>query len=93
MLGYPLTPPPPTRGARRLTARPAGPQGLGQPRGGGPPPLLQPPKRLHTPRGHALAGGSPRVPWRFHGGGVVYGMSVLPKTTLTDRHSLLPTLR
>ena len=34
MLGYPLTPPPP-RGARRLTARPADPQGLGQPRGGG----------------------------------------------------------
>ena len=39
MLGYPPTPPPP-RGARRLTARPADPQGLGQPRGGegSPPP-------------------------------------------------------
>ena len=38
MLGYPPTPP---RGARRLTARPADPQGLGQPRGEGgvPPPL------------------------------------------------------
>ena len=35
MLGYPPTPP---RLARRLTARPADPQGLGQPRGGGPPP-------------------------------------------------------
>ena len=37
MLGYPPTPP---RGARRLTARPADPQGLGQPRC--PPPPLQP---------------------------------------------------
>ena len=33
MLGYPQTPPP--RGASRLTARPADPQGLGQPGGGG----------------------------------------------------------
>ena len=38
MLGYPPTPP---GGARRLTARPADPQGLGQPRGGkgSPPPF------------------------------------------------------
>ena len=35
MLGYPPTPPPPPRGALWLTARPADPQGLGQPRGGG----------------------------------------------------------
>ena len=55
MLGYP-PPPPPPRGARRLTARPAGPLGLGQPGGGG---GLQP-KRLHTPRGHTLASGGPR---------------------------------
>ena len=60
MLGYPPTPPPP-RGAWRLTARPADPQGLGQPRGGGSPPL-QPPKLSHTPRGHTLAGGGPRIP-------------------------------
>ena len=57
MLGYPPTPP---GGARRLTARPADPQGLGQPRGGEPPPPLQPPKLSHTPRGHTLAGGGPR---------------------------------
>ena len=44
--GVPTDPPPPPRGARQLTARPADPQGLGQPRGGGegshpppPPPL------------------------------------------------------
>ena len=62
-------PPPPARGARRLTARPADPQGLGQPRGGGDPlpwgrwgTPLQPPKRLHTPWGHTLAGSSPRGP-------------------------------
>ena len=61
MLGYPPTPPPPPRGAQRLTARLADPQGSGQPRGGegSPPSPLQPPKRLHTPRGHTLAGGSP----------------------------------
>ena len=68
MLGYPLTPPPP-RGARRLTARPANPQGLGQPRPPPPPslgggwgssPPLQPPKWLHTPWGHTLPGSSPR---------------------------------
>ena len=34
MLGYPPTPPPP-RGARRLTTRPADPLGLGQRRGWG----------------------------------------------------------
>ena len=34
-VGVPTDPP---RGARRLTARPADPQGLGQPRGGGVPP-------------------------------------------------------
>ena len=65
MLGYPLTP----RGARRLTARPANPQDLGQPRGGGggfpwggvgvAPPTA--PKWLHTPWRHTLAGSSPRV--------------------------------
>ena len=72
MLGY--TPTPPPQGARRLTARPADPQGLGQPRGGegspppplwgggGPPPTPQPPKLSHTPRGHTLAGGGPRAP-------------------------------
>ena len=49
------TDPPPPRGARRLTAQPANPQGLGQPRGGGVPPTPQPPKRLQTPRGHTLA--------------------------------------
>ena len=65
---------PPPRGARRLTARPADPQGLGQPRGGEgsppplrrgvgvpPPPPLQPPKLSNTPRGHTLAGASPRA--------------------------------
>ena len=59
MLGYPPTPLP---GAWRLTARPADPQGLGQPRGGGwgSPAPLQPPKLSHTPRGHTLAGGGPR---------------------------------
>ena len=41
-------PPPPPRGARQLTVRPANLQGLGQPRGGGFPPL-QPPKGLHAP--------------------------------------------
>ena len=54
---------PPPWGARRLTARPADPQGLGQPRGGWgpPPPPLQPPKLSHTPQGHTLAGGGPRA--------------------------------
>ena len=65
----------PPRLARRLTARPADPQGLGQPRGGEgspppppplgaggvPPPPLQPPKLSHTPRSHTLAGGGPRA--------------------------------
>ena len=35
MLRYTPTRPPPPPGARRLTARPADPEGLGQPRGGG----------------------------------------------------------
>ena len=30
-------------------------------RGDAPPPPLQPPKLSHTPRGHTLAGGDPRV--------------------------------
>ena len=55
MLGYPPTPP---RGARRLTAQPADPQGLGQPRGGegSPPPPYSPPN-CRTPLGvtHWLA--------------------------------------
>ena len=51
MLGYP----PPPRGARQLTARPADPQGLGQPRGGGSPPYN--PQNGCTPLGvtHWLA--------------------------------------
>ena len=52
--------PPPPRGARRMTARPADPQSLGQPREGGPPPP-QPPKLSHTPRGHTWAGGGPHA--------------------------------
>ena len=57
MLGYPPAP----RRARRLTAQPANPRGLGQPRGGGSPrPPLQTPTRLHTPRGHTLACSRPR---------------------------------
>ena len=69
-VGVPTAPPPPPRGARRLTACPADPQGLGQPKGwgGSPSPPIQPPKRSHSPRGHKLAGGGPRgwVPsqWR-----------------------------
>ena len=60
-VGVPTDPPPHPWGARRLTARLADPQGLGQPRGGGPrlPTPLQPPKLSHTPRGHTLAGGGP----------------------------------
>ena len=42
-------PPPPPRGARRLTTRPAGPQGLGQPRGGGSPPPYNPPRPCAKP--------------------------------------------
>ena len=58
MLGYPPTPPP--RGAQWLTARPADPQGLGQPReGGSPPPPPYNPQNGCTPRGHTLAGGGP----------------------------------
>ena len=55
MLGYPPTPPPPPWGARRPTARPADPQGLGQPRGGSPPPYS--PQNCRTPLGvtHWLA--------------------------------------
>ena len=54
MLGYPPTPP---RGARRLTARPADPQGLGQPRGGGGVPPPYSPQNCRTPLGvtHWLA--------------------------------------
>ena len=56
MLGYPLPPPPP-RGARRLTARPADPQGLGQPRGGEGSPRPYSPQNCRTPLGvtHWLA--------------------------------------
>ena len=59
MLGYPLTPP---WGAQRLTARPADPQGLGQPRGGSPPPPTTP-KTVAHPLGvtHWLAA-APVVP-------------------------------
>ena len=53
MLGYPPTPPPP-RGAWRLTARPADPQGLGQPKGGGeaPPPPTAPKTVAHPSGSH-----------------------------------------
>ena len=64
-------PPPPPRGAWRLAARPADPQGLGQPRGGDAPPPPNSPQNCHTPRGHTLVGGGPRVlpPSCGHGGG------------------------
>ena len=55
MLGYPPTPPPP-RGARRLTARPARrPPRFGSTKGGVPPPYS--PQNCHTPLGvtHWLA--------------------------------------
>ena len=62
-------PPPPRWGARQLTARTTDPQGLGQSRGRVSPPPPRggggggvPPKRLHTPRDHTLAAGSPRAP-------------------------------
>ena len=59
MLGYPPTPPPPpTQGARWLTARPADPQDLGQSRGGSPPP---PPPT--TPKTVAHPSGS-HIGWR-----------------------------
>ena len=60
MLGYPLTPPP--RGAWRLTARPADPQGLGQPRGAPPPPYS--PQNCRKPLGvtHWLAAAPVRCP-------------------------------
>ena len=55
-VGVPTDPP---RGARRLTARPADPQGLGQPRGGEgpPPPPPYSPPNFRTPLGvtHWLA--------------------------------------
>ena len=50
-VGVPTDPP---RGARRLTARPADPQGLGQPKGGGPPPPAAP-KTVAHPVTHWLA--------------------------------------
>ena len=53
-VGVPTDPP---RGVRRLTARPADPQGLGQPRGGGGSPPPYSPQNCHTPLGvtHWLA--------------------------------------
>ena len=60
MLGYPPTPPP--RGAWRLTARPADPQGLGQPRGGGAPPPPTAPKTGAHPSGSHI--GWRRPPWK-----------------------------
>ena len=58
--------PPPPRGARRLTARPADPQGLGPPRGGEPPPPPTAPQNCRTPLGvtHWLAA-APAVPCFF----------------------------
>ena len=51
-VGIPPPPPPAaSRGARRLTARPANPQGLGQLRGGGDPPLPYSPQNSCTPLG------------------------------------------
>ena len=57
MLGYPPTPPPP--GARRLTARPANPQGQPKGRGEGSPPYN--PQNGCTPLGvtHWLAAAPP----------------------------------
>ena len=60
-VGVPSAPPPPPRGARGLTARPADPLGLGQ--RSPPPPPLQPLKRLNTPRGSNP--GREQPPW-FH---------------------------
>ena len=60
MLGYPPPPPPPPPpwGAQGLTA--CRDPRFGSTKGGGDSPL-QPPKRLHTPRDHTLAGSSPRA--------------------------------
>ena len=60
MLGYPPTPPRPP-GARRLTARLADPQGLGQPRGGGSPPPPTTPKTVAHPSGSHIGWRQP--PW------------------------------
>ena len=62
MLGYPPPPPPPPpRGARRLTARPADPQGLGQPGGGGGGGGATNPKTVAHPSGSHI--GRRRPPW------------------------------
>ena len=79
-----LPPPPPPRGTRRLTARPANPQGLGQPRGGGPlpPPPTTPKTVAHPwgshigwrrPRAHCTGSRSPLVV-DFFGAGVPHGL-------------------
>ena len=61
-VGVPTDPP---RGACRLTARPADPQGLGQPRGGRGPPPPYSPQNCRTPLGvtHWLAAARVHALW------------------------------